>query len=261
MELAGTSALVTGGAGGLGEACVRGLVDAGVKVVIADRDSIRGKALAESLEGWAVFVDTDVTDEDSVSKAIEQAYALGSLRIVNMAHGASGGLTRIVKADGSPHNYADYKRTVDVYLNGSFNVLRLTAAAMAKNEPLEYGERGVVVMTASIAGFEGTVGQGAYAAAKGGIIGLTLVAARDLAVIGVRVMTIAPGTFTTPAYRKTDDELEEIWGPRVPFPPRMGRPGEYARLLLEICRNSYLNGEIIRIDGAMRFGPRYPRPS
>jgi NAD(P)-dependent dehydrogenase (short-subunit alcohol dehydrogenase family) len=236
-------------------------VGAGVKVVIADRDADGGKQLADSIGGASIFADTDVTDEDSVLNAIDKAYSLGPLRVVNMAHGASGGLTRIVKADGSPHNYSDYKRTVDVYLNGSFNVLRLTAAAMAKNEPLEFGERGVIVMTSSIAGTEGTVGQASYAAAKGGINGLTLVAARDLAVIGVRAASIAPGTFTTPAYRKSDAELQDIWGPRVPFPPRMGRPSEYASLMLEICRNSYINGDIFRIDGGMRFGPLYPRPS
>ena len=260
MELDHCSAIVTGGAGGLGRASVEALAAAGVKVVIADLDEKRSAELVDSLEG-VVFHRTDVTDEASVLGAIDAAVSLAPLRVVNLAHGAVGGLTRIVKSDGSPHDYDDYKRTVDVYLNGSFNVLRLTAAAMAKNEPLEFGERGVVVMTSSIAAYEGTVGQAAYTVAKGGISALTLVAARDLAVIGVRVASIAPGTFTTPAYGMSSEELDEIWGPRVPFPPRMGRTPEYASVMMEIVRNSYLNGETIRVDGAMRFGPRYPRPS
>jgi NAD(P)-dependent dehydrogenase (short-subunit alcohol dehydrogenase family) len=260
MKLENCSAIVTGGAGGLGRASVQALASAGVQVVIADLDEQRGKEMEQSLDHVA-FAKTDVTDEASVLAAIDRAYELAPLRVVNLAHGAVGGLTRIVKSDGTPHNYADYKRTVDVYLNGSFNVLRLTAAAMAKNEPIEDGERGVVVMTASIAGLEATVGQASYATAKGGIIALTLAAARDLAVIGLRVVSIAPGTFTTPAYGMSAEELDEIWGPRVPFPGRMGRAPEYASMMLEICRNSYVNGEVIRIDGAMRFGPRYPKPS
>ena len=261
MKIEGSIALVTGGAGGLGRASVQALVEAGARVVIADRDADRGEALAQELDGRAVFVATDVTDEDSVANAVERAAELGDLRIVNIVHGAGGGLTRIVKSDGEPHNYADYKRTIDIYLNGSFNVLRLAAARIAGNEELEGGERGSIVMTASIAGYEGTIGQAAYAAAKGGILGLTLVAARDLAVVGVRVNSIAPGTFTTPAYNKSDAELNEIWGPRVPFPPRMGQAPEYASMMLELVRNGYMNGETVRVDGAMRFGPKYPRPS
>jgi NAD(P)-dependent dehydrogenase (short-subunit alcohol dehydrogenase family) len=260
MNLENCSAIVTGGIGGLGRASVEALAGAGVHVVIADLDEVRGVEFASSV-GNATFVKTDVTDEASVLVAIDAAYQQAPLRIVNLAHGAVGGLTRIVKSDGTPHNYEDYKRTVDVYMNGSFNVLRLTAAAMAKNDPIEDGERGVVVMTASIAGFEATVGQASYATAKGGIIALTLAAARDLSVTGIRVASIAPGTFTTPAYGMSGEELDEIWGPRVPFPHRMGQTPEYASLMMEIIRNSYLNGDVFRIDGGMRFGPRYPKPS
>jgi NAD(P)-dependent dehydrogenase (short-subunit alcohol dehydrogenase family) len=260
MKLDGSVAIVTGGAGGLGEAATRQLTAEGCRVVIADYDPDKGKKLQEALgEDKAVFRQTDVTDTPQVLAAIDSALALGPLRVVAICHGAGGGGTRTVQADGSPHDYDAYRRTIEVYLNGTFNVLRLTAAAMGKLDPLEEGERGVIVLTASIAGYEGTIGQVAYAAAKGGVIGMTLVAARDLAVLGIRVAAIAPGTFVTPGYRQTPEELEAMWGPHVPFPKRMGRPAEYASMLAEICRNSYVNGEVIRIDGAIRFQPRYPR--
>lgn len=260
MKLEGAVAMVTGGAGGLGEATVRRLVDEGMRVLIVDRDEDKGTALTAQLGERAVFAAADVTDETQVQAAVDAATALGALRVVAICHGAGGAGTRTVKSDGTPHDFTAYKRTIEVYLSGSFNVLRLAAATMAKQDPLDTdGERGVIVLTASIAGYEGTIGQIAYASAKGGVIGMTLVAARDLAVLGIRVATIAPGTFVTPAYSQTPEQLEEIWGPKVPFPRRMGRPDEYASVLAEICRNSYLNGEVIRVDGAIRFGPRYPR--
>jgi NAD(P)-dependent dehydrogenase (short-subunit alcohol dehydrogenase family) len=259
MKLDGAVAIVTGGAGGLGEATTRRLVDEGVRVVIADYDPVKGDKLQAELDGKALFVQTDVTSTEQVNAAIDAALGLGPLRIVAVCHGAGGGGTRTVKSDGTPHDFDAYKRTIDVYLNGTFNVLRLSAAAMGKLEPLEEGERGVIVLTASIAGYEGTIGQIAYASAKGGVIGMTIVAARDLSALGIRVATIAPGTFVTPAYRQSPEELEAMWGPHIPFPKRMGRPPEYASMVAEICRNSYVNGEVIRIDGAIRFQPRYPR--
>jgi NAD(P)-dependent dehydrogenase (short-subunit alcohol dehydrogenase family) len=259
MNVPGAVALVTGGAGGLGEATVRSLVDAGAKVAILDMDTAKGNQLASDLGVRAIFVETDVTSEEAVTHAVTAAGELGPLRIAVICHGAAGRGTRTVKSDGSPHDFDSFKRTIEVYLSGTFNVLRLAAAAIGTTEPLEDGERGVVVMTASIAGFEGTIGQVAYASAKGGVIGMTLVAARDLAAAGIRVVTIAPGTFLTPAYGKAAEEVEAAWGPLVPFPKRMGRPPEYGNLVVDICRNSYLNGEVIRLDGAIRFSPRDPK--
>lgn len=253
MEISGSSAIVVGGAGGLGEATVRRLHTAGAKVVVADLADDKGKALEQEL--GVRYVRTDATDEDSVQAAMADAAALGPLRISVDAHGgpASGG--RVVGKDGSPLDLAGFKLTIDVYLTGVFNVLRLAAATMAKEEPVD-GGRGVVVNTASIAAYEGQIGQLPYAAAKGGVVGMTLVAARDLSPLGIRVVTIAPGTFLTPAYGTSGDKLEAYWGPQIPYPKRMGRSPEYAALVQHVCENDYLNGEVIRIDGALRFPPK-----
>lgn len=253
MEISGSSAIVVGGAGGLGEATVRRLHTAGAKVVVADLADDKGKALEQEL--GVRYVRTDATDEDSVQAAMADAAALGPLRISVDAHGgpASGG--RVVGKDGSPLDLAGFKLTIDVYLTGVFNVLRLAAATMAKEEPVD-GGRGVVVNTASIAAYEGQIGQLPYAAAKGGVVGMTLVAARDLSPLGIRVVTIAPGTFLTPAYGTSGDTLEAYWGPQIPYPKRMGRSPEYAALVQHVCENDYLNGEVIRIDGALRFPPK-----
>jgi NAD(P)-dependent dehydrogenase (short-subunit alcohol dehydrogenase family) len=259
MELSGAAAVVTGGAGGLGEATVRRLVAAGAKVVIADLAREKAEALATEMGAAAAFVETDVTDEESVSRALDRASAMGPVRVAVAVHGGFGGGGRTLRSDGTPHALEDFRRTVDHYLVGTFNVLRLAAQAMASTDPGEDGERGVVINTASIAGYEGTIGTVAYAAAKGGVIGMTLTAARDLAVVGVRVVTIAPGTFITPAYGMEPEKVEAMWAPAVPFPKRMGQPREYAHLVQAICENSYLNGEVIRIDGAIRFGPKGPR--
>ena len=259
VELNGASALVTGGAGGLGEATVRRLAAGGAKVVIADLAREKGEALAKELGPSAEFVETDVTSEESVSHALERAAAQGPLRVSVAVHGGFGGGGRTLKADGTPHALDDYRRVLEHYLVGTFNVLRLAAATMSTSEPLEDGARGVIVNTASIAGYEGTIGQVAYASAKGGVIGMTLVAARDLAVVGIRVVTIAPGTFITPAYGENLEQVEAYWGPAVPFPKRMGKPAEYAALVQSIVDNPYLNGEVIRIDGAIRFGPKSPK--
>jgi NAD(P)-dependent dehydrogenase (short-subunit alcohol dehydrogenase family) len=254
VELTGNAAIVTGGVGGLGEATVRRLMRAGMRVVIADLDSDRGVALAAEL--GATFVHTDVTDEDSVGAAVGAAGTLGPLRVAVSAHGGPAAVGRVVGRDGTPLSLDGFRRTIDAYLVGTFNVLRLSAAAMAATEPDDNGNRGVVISTASIAAYEGQVGQSPYAAAKGGVVALTLVAARDLSPLGIRAMTIAPGTFFTPAFRMPEEEAQARWGSAVPFPTRMGRPDEYADLVEHIAHNDYLNGETIRLDGAQRFGPK-----
>ncbi|TQM11234.1 SDR family NAD(P)-dependent oxidoreductase [Pseudonocardia kunmingensis] len=253
MELNGASALVTGGAGGFGEATVRRLVKAGAQVVVADMAEDKGKALEDALGSAVRFVPTDVTDEASVDNAIAAATELGPLRATVVVHGGPAAGKRIVNRKGEPYPVETFRRTVEIFLTGTYHVLSKAAAAMSKNEPLDSGQRGVVITTASIAGFEGQVGQSDYSAAKGGVIGLTLTAARDLAPVGVRVMCIAPGTFFTPAYRMSEEEAQAKWGPGVPNPKRMGHADEYAKLALQIVDNDYLNGETIRIDGALRF--------
>ena len=181
--------------------------------------------------------------------------SLGPLRISVDTHGGPAAGGRLIGKDGSPLDLDGFKKTIEFYLTAVFNVMRLSAAAIAKSEPLDEGGRGVIVNTASIAGYEGQIGQLPYSAAKGGVLGMTLVAARDLSPLGIRVVTIAPGTFITPAYGKAADQLEQYWGPQVPFPKRMGRSPEYAQLAQSIIENDYLNGEIIRLDGALRFPP------
>lgn len=259
MEIEGAAAVVTGGAGGLGEAAVRHLVAQGCRVVIADLAEEKGHRLSEELGDAATFVPTDVTSEEAVKRAIEAAADLGPLRVAVAVHGGFGAGGRTVRADGAPHSLEDFRKVLDHYLVGTFNVLRLTSAAMGTTEALDDGQRGVVVLTASIAAFEGTIGQVAYASAKGGVVGMTLPAARDLSVLGVRVVTIAPGTMRTPAYGDDLDQVEAYWAPAVPFPKRMGRPDEYGQLVVSICQNPYLNGEVIRLDGALRFTPKGAR--
>ncbi|UIX29288.1 SDR family NAD(P)-dependent oxidoreductase [Streptomyces sp. GQFP] len=256
MDISRVSALVTGGAGGLGEATVRRLTAAGAAVIIADLDDDRGKSLADELGSRVAYVRTDVLNEAEVNGAIAAATALAPLGIAVSAHGGAAGASRVVGRDGSPASFEQFQWYVSLFLNGTFNVLRLAAAAMAKNVAGPDGGRGVIVNTASIAAFEGQVGQTAYAAAKGGVVGLTLPAARDLTKVGVRVMAIAPGTFFTPAFRMEREEAEQRWGAAVPFPNRMGSPSEYAALVQHIAENDYLNGEVIRLDGALRFQPK-----
>jgi len=253
MELGGTSALVVGGAGGLGTGAVRELAEAGMNVVIADLAEEAGVALADNLGPAVSFVKTDVTDEDSVRAAVSVAARNGPLRVAVVVHAGPVAKARVVNRAGQSYPVADFRRTIEIFLVGTFTVLSRAAEQMATNEPLDSGQRGVVITTASIAGFEGQVGQSDYSAAKGGVIGMTLTAARDLAPIGIRVMSIAPGTFYTPAYRLTEAEAQEKWGPLVPNPKRMGRAAEYGHLTRTIAENDYLNGEVIRIDGAQRF--------
>ncbi|MEU4810120.1 SDR family NAD(P)-dependent oxidoreductase [Nocardia fluminea] len=254
MEISGSTAIVVGGTGGLGAATVRRLHAAGAKVVVADVADDKGKELEDEL--GIRYVRTDATSEESVRAAIEEAQSLGPLRISVDTHGgpASGG--RLVGKDGTPLALDGFRTTIEFYLTAVFNVLRLSAAAIAKQEPLDEGSRGVIVNTASIAAYEGQIGQLPYAAAKGGVVAMTLVAARDLSPLGIRVVTIAPGTFNTPAYGKAAAQLEAHWSTQVPHPKRMGRSPEYGQLVQSIIENDYLNGEVIRLDGALRFPPK-----
>jgi NAD(P)-dependent dehydrogenase (short-subunit alcohol dehydrogenase family) len=250
---ANTVALVTGGASGLGGATVQRLHDEGASVVIVDLPSSPGADLAAELGDHARFVPADVRDEGQVQAAIDAAGELGTLRIVVSCAGvATPG--RVVGKRG-PLPLEDFARVIDINLVGTFNVLRLAAATMLGNDPVD-GDRGVVVMTASIAAFDGQIGQAAYAASKAGVVGLTLSAARDLADKGIRVMTVAPGTFETPMLAGLPGEVKEVLEAQVPHPSRLGRPEEYANLVTHIVDNPMLNGEVIRLDGALRMPPR-----
>ena len=256
MDLNGRSALVTGGAGGLGAATVRRLVDLGVGVAVFDRDAERAAELAKELGDAAVAVGGDVNDDGDVAAAIDATRSVGTLSlVVNVAGGGVGG-GRTVARDGTPHDKAAFVGTMEMNAFGTFNVTRLAAAAMAGNEADEHGQRGVVVNTSSIAGIEGQTGQLAYAAAKAAILGMTLPLARDLAALGIRVCAIAPGTMGTPLMLSVPDELQEHLVRNIVFPKRMGRPEEFALLVESIARNPYLNGENIRLDGALRFPPK-----
>ncbi len=255
MQIEGMSALVAGGASGLGEATARTLAGAGATVTIADLNSEKGEALAAELGANVSFVAADVTDEAAVSAAVEQASAAdGGLRISVCCAGI--GWAERVAHKGGPHNLEFFSNVVKVNLIGTFNVLRFAAAAMSENEPDEEGERGVCVNTASIAAYDGQIGQIAYAASKGGIVGMTLPAARDMASRGVRVVTIAPGLFDTPLLAALPEEARTALGAGIPFPSRLGRPEEYARLVAQIVANPMLNGETIRLDGALRMPPK-----
>lgn len=253
---AGSSVIVSGGAGGLGEATARRLHAEGLGVVVADLAQDKGDALAEELGEGAVFVSTDVTDEGSVLAAIDTARQLGTFRYAVVAHGGWGVAQRVVQRDGSPADLDGFTKTIGLYLTGTYNLLRLAAAAIAAAEAAGEGERGAVVMTASIAGYEGQIGQSAYAAAKAGVIGLTLAAARDLSSVGIRVNTIAPGTMKTPMMESVGDEALAKFAESVPFPKRLGAPAEFADAVTFLLSNHYVNGEVLRLDGAQRFQPR-----
>ncbi len=247
---------MTGGAGGLGAATVRRLVEIGMGVDVFDRDAERAEALADELGDRVVASSGDVNDDDAVAAAIEAAGSVGQLSlVVNVAGGGVGG-GRTVGRDGTPHDKTSFTATMEMNAVGTFNVTRLAAAAMAQNEPDDEGQRGVVVNTASIAGIEGQTGQLAYAAAKAAILGMTLPMARDLAPVGIRVCAIAPGTMGTPLMLSVNDTVKEHLVANIMFPKRMGRPEEFALLVESIARNPYLNGENIRLDGALRFPPK-----
>jgi NAD(P)-dependent dehydrogenase (short-subunit alcohol dehydrogenase family) len=252
----GASAIVSGGAGGLGEATVRRLHGEGLSVVVADLSEKKGRALAEELGERVAFVSTDVTSEASVLTAIEQAKRLGTLRYAVVAHGGFGVAQRIVQRDGTPADFSGFSKTIDLYLNGTYNLARLVAASVATAEPRQDGERGALVLTASIAGYEGQIGQTAYAAAKAGVIGLTLAAARDLGSTGIRVNTIAPGTMQTPIMESAGPDALAKFAANVPFPKRLGTPAEFADAALFLLTNGYVNGEVLRLDGGQRFTPK-----
>jgi NAD(P)-dependent dehydrogenase (short-subunit alcohol dehydrogenase family) len=256
VNLEGRSAVVTGGAGGLGSALVRKLAEAGMHVVVFDRDKDRANEIANECGTGAVAVSGDTNDDGAVDSAIEAAYAASPLALVaNVAGGGVGG-GRTVGREGTPHDKDSFIKTMDMNALGTFNVCRLAAAAMASNEPDEDGQRGVLVNTASIAGMEGQTGQLAYASAKAAILGMTLPMARDLAPIGVRVCAIAPGTMGTPLMLSVPEKVKDNLVSSIVFPKRMGRPEEFALLVESIARNPYLNGENIRLDGALRFSPK-----
>lgn len=254
MDLSGVGTIVSGGASGLGEATARALAERGAKVAIADVNDEKAEALAGELAS-AIAVHCDVTAEDEVKAAVDSAVeAFGSIRFAVGCAGV-GWPEKIVSKKG-PHQLLPFETVVRVNLIGMFNFLRFSAAAMNDNEPDDEGERGAAVMTASIAAYEGQVGQVAYAASKGGIVGMTLPAARDLAGRGVRVCTIAPGLFDTPLLAALPEEARQALGATIPFPPRLGLPSEYAQLAVHIAENTMLNGETIRLDGALRMAPK-----
>ncbi len=255
MEIQDAVALVTGGASGLGEATVRRLVSAGARAVIVDLNRERGEALAAELGDGVAFAEADVVDPQAAGAAVEQAAAMGDLRIAVSCAGIAPA-ARTVARDGTPHDLDQYRRVIEVNLIGAFNVLRLSASAMAKNQPNADGERGVVINTASVAAFEGQIGQIAYSSSKGGIVGMTLPAARDLTKIGVRVLAIAPGIFDTTLLAAMPEPVRESLAAGIPFPSRLGRPDEYAELVESMVRNAYWNGEVVRLDGAIRMAPR-----
>lgn len=253
MNFYNKAILITGGGSGLGEATARTVAAAGGYPVILDVNEEKGQAVANELGG--VFFKTNVSKEEDVQAAINGAVEkYGSIQgVVNCA--GLGTATRIVGKKGV-FPLDEFNFVVQVNLVGTFNVIRLAAAAMATNEPNEHGERGVIVNTASVAAFDGQIGQAAYSASKGGIVGMTLPIARDLASLGIRVMTIAPGIFDTPLMAKASQEVKDALGKQIPFPPRLGQASEYAQLVQSIFENPMLNGETIRLDGAIRMGPR-----
>ena len=253
MEVRGAGALVAGGASGLGAATARGLAAAGAVVTIADLDPERGEALAGEI--GADFVEADVTDSEAVEAAVKGAAEAGGGLRISVCCAGIGWAERLARARGA-HELEYFANVVKVNLIGTFNVLRLAAQAMLDNEPNPDGERGVCVNTASIAAFDGQIGQVAYAASKGGIVGMTLPAARDVASKGIRVVTIAPGLFDTPLLAALPEEARTALGEGIPFPSRLGRPEEYARMVLAIAANPMLNGETIRLDGALRMPPK-----
>jgi NAD(P)-dependent dehydrogenase (short-subunit alcohol dehydrogenase family) len=253
MDVKGQAAIVTGGASGLGAATARTLAAAGAKVAVLDVNDAAAAGLANDIKGIAVHC--DVADAESAEAAIAKAAAaLGVARILVNCAGV-GPAKRIVGRDG-PMPLADYERVIRINLIGTFNMMRLAAAAMQALPPLSDGERGVIVSTASVAAFEGQVGQAAYASSKGGVAALTMPAAREFAQFGIRVLAIAPGIFGTPMLKALPQETQDSLGASVPFPKRLGQPSEYAALVMHCIHNGYLNGEVIRLDGALRMAPR-----
>jgi NAD(P)-dependent dehydrogenase (short-subunit alcohol dehydrogenase family) len=256
MDIEGSASLVTGGGSGLGEATARELVARGGRVAILDLGRSRGAEVAAELGDAALFLEADVSNEEQVGDAVERAAAqFGEIRgLVNCAGIGTAG--RTVDKNGAPFDLGLFRKTIEVNLIGTFNTIRLAAARMVGNTANPAGERGAIVNTASIAAFEGQIGQCAYSASKGGVVGMTLPIARDLAVSGIRVCTIAPGLFGTPMLMGLPEAAREALGKNIPFPSRLGEPREYAALVSHIFENPMLNGEVIRLDGALRMQPR-----
>jgi len=254
MNIQGQAAIVTGGGSGLGEAVARELARLGAKVTVLDVNAEGAQRVAGEIGGLGLAC--DITDSASVTAALDAAEAKhGTARVVMNIAGI-GSATRIIQKDGSPAPLEAFEKVVKVNLIGSYNVARLAAARIAKTEPLEDGERGVIVNTASVAAFDGQVGQEAYSASKGGVVGMTLPMARDLAQFGIRVCTIAPGLFATPLMKTLPEAVQESLAASIPFPKRLGKPEEFAALAAHIVANGHLNGEVIRLDGALRMAPR-----
>jgi NAD(P)-dependent dehydrogenase (short-subunit alcohol dehydrogenase family) len=255
MQIKGSTFIVTGGASGLGEGTARMLAGGGARVVVADLQADKGEALAKELGAGARFVKCDVTAEADGQAAVDAALkGFGGLQgLVNCAGIAIA--ERTVKKDG-PHALATFARVIGINLIGTFNMIRLAAVAMARGQPNAAGERGVIVNTASVAAFDGQIGQAAYSASKGGVVGMTLPVARDLSRDGIRVCTVAPGIFETPMLLGMPQDVQDALAKQVPFPPRLGRPADYAALVKQIVENEMLNGETIRLDGAIRMAPK-----
>jgi NAD(P)-dependent dehydrogenase (short-subunit alcohol dehydrogenase family) len=254
MQIQGQAALVTGGASGLGEATARALAAQGAKVAVLDRNAELAEKVASEIGG--VACPCDITDPASVTAALEKAAAAhGPARILMNVAGV-GSAKRVVQRDGSAAPLEDFVRVVNINLIGSYNVSRLFAAACSKLDVLENGERGVMMFTASVAAFDGQVGQQAYSASKAGLAGMTLPMARDLAQHAIRVCTVAPGLFATPLMKELPDAVQQSLAASIPFPPRLGKPEEFAELACHIVTNGHLNGEVIRLDGALRMAPR-----
>jgi NAD(P)-dependent dehydrogenase (short-subunit alcohol dehydrogenase family) len=259
MQLNNSTVLITGGASGLGEATARLFMHEGAKIIILDLNEAAGKKIESEFPGYIKFIKTDVSSEDEVQAAIELTLELfQKIDIAINCAGIAPARKTVGKVDGTygPHSLDVFERTVKINLIGTFNVIRLAAFAMEKNTPNEEGERGLIINTASVAAYDGQMGQVAYAASKGGIVSMTLPVARDLARSGIRVMTIAPGLFETPLMLGLPEEARLSLGQQVPFPSRLGRPSEYALLAKAIVENPMLNGEVIRLDGAIRMAPR-----
>ncbi|HEV3264572.1 MAG TPA: SDR family NAD(P)-dependent oxidoreductase [Acidimicrobiales bacterium] len=255
MEINGSSAIITGAASGLGEATARKLSAEGVRVTIFDKNEERAKEVAGEIGANANYIGGDVTDPADCQKAVDQAADGGNLRIaVNCA--GTGWVGRVINRDGSPHDLAAFQFIQNLNVIGTFNVMTKAASAISTVEPQADGERGVIVNTASVAAFDGQIGQLAYSASKGAIVGMTLPAARDLAVVGIRVMAIAPGLFDTPLLAMLPEEQRTILGQSVNFPKRLGIPKEYGELVAHIAKNAYLNAEVIRLDGGIRMPPK-----
>ena len=253
MNIAGSAAIVTGGASGLGAGCVKALSENGAKICIFDLNEERGHATAK--ESGAVFCKVDVTDEKSVSDGLDYAASQhGDTRILINCAGIAFGQKTTSK--GRPHQLSEFEKVIKINLIGTFNCIRLTATRMAELDPVDDNERGVIVNTASVAAFDGQIGQAAYSASKGGIVGMTLPIARDLARDGIRVVTVAPGIFSTPLMDGLPEKVQESLAAAIPFPSRLGTPADFAALVRHICENVYLNAETIRLDGAIRMAPR-----